>query len=123
MRDFQKELADIFNRNPVPKRKPKTVVGVELEKALKKALESTIPKLYNIHKRSLPVGLDKPVAWHFTRLQAIEFIEKRLKAKEYIDEHTNRPIVIYYDIVRQDGYKSGIYDNDSDIVKGDKDNV
>lgn len=125
MRDFQKELSDIFKRSwdDTPKRKPKTVVGKELEQALAKAIKSAIPVWYNIHKRSLPVGLDKPVAWNFTKLQGIEFINTRLKATEYIDENTGKPVVIYYDLVRQDGYKSGIYDNDRPIIREDKDNV
>lgn len=54
-------------------------------------------QLYNIHKRSLPVGTDKIVVHGATKEEAEDMMRTMFKAKEKLqNEVTN---VIYYDMV------------------------
>lgn len=68
-------------------------------------------EVYNIHKRSLPPGLDQPILWNIPLAEAQYWIHNKLKAKLVDSE---KRIVHYYDKVRQDGHKAGIFDNDYD---------
>ena len=60
---------------------------------------SPTEKLFNIHKRSLPVGIDKIVMWNVTKAQANWLIEKRLKARVYHDDVKETKTLIYYDAI------------------------
>ncbi len=57
---------------------------------------------YNIHKRSLPVGLDKVVVFDVTRSEALWWIEHRLQSVVYFNEITESKQIIYYDVVPTD---------------------
>jgi hypothetical protein len=73
---------------------------------------------YNIHKRSLPVGLDLPIAWGVSEDEATKLIAKCLKSRLIKDEKETYD-VIYYDMVREDGLRSSVYDNPPEIIKED----
>jgi hypothetical protein len=93
MRDFQKEMRDIFTRHP------------EKERELYQELNRIIPKpvrLFNIHKRSLPVGIDQIIFVGLTRKDAEETVTHFLKTKIYFDNEKESKTLIYYDIVPQD---------------------
>lgn len=121
MKDFQsfhEELTSIFDRHREPKR---TVVSAEVHKAIEEALKpEPATVLYDIHKRSLPVGTDQVIAIGFTKAEAQWFIKGRLKTKTFQDQ-MGRTYVIYYDAVRQDGGKAGVFDNDCQTTKENND--
>lgn len=100
---FLKELDEIIERYEKRKSKPK----LNHHRANELNKIATGP-LWDIHKRSLPVGLDQPIMLNLSHAEATKWIQK-LKPK-LVDEE-NR-IVHYYDKVRQDGYKTGVFDND-----------
>jgi hypothetical protein len=56
-------------------------------------------KLFNIHKRSLPVGIDKKIVFRVTKEDAEWWVEKRLKAHSYQDDSRDTKTLIYYDII------------------------
>jgi hypothetical protein len=64
---------------------------------------------YNIHRRSLPVGLDKPVAFFLTKPEA-SMLARSLKART-LDNGS----VIYYDVVANTGNES-VYPRGGQIV-------
>lgn len=126
-KDFQKKLHEVFTKYQLNATKP--VSGDEEQSASKEPVAElkvneqlldeisriVIGPLYNIHKRSLPVGLDKPIIWNLSEAEANKWKDK-LKPK-LIDEE--KRIVHYYDKVRQDGHKSGVYDNNLEsLTKG-----
>jgi hypothetical protein len=71
---------------------------------------------YNIQKRSLPPGLDQTIVYRVTKDEA-DLWKRMLKAKIISYEDHGPRTVHYYDVVRDDGYKAGIYENDVAIVK------
>lgn len=58
-----------------------------------------IVKRFNIHKRSLPPGIDIIVVFGVTKQEAEWWIEKRLKAKCYQDDARDTKTLVYYDVV------------------------
>src|SRR3990167_712963 len=59
-------------------------------------------KLYNIHKRSLPIGnppLDKIVVFGVTKLEAEWWVEYKLKTKCYEYGPDDSKTLIYFDII------------------------
>lgn len=56
-------------------------------------------KLYNIHKRSLPPGIDKIVVFNVTKKEAEWWIESKLKAKCYENGPDDSKTIVYYDII------------------------
>lgn len=109
LNEFQKRIDAIDNRIENPPVQKREIRG-EVEKP-------TQP-LYNLHKRSLPVGLDRPVAFRLL-LEDCTRLLKLLKPK--VVDQENRT-VHYYDRVREDGYKGGVYDNElgaSEILRRD----
>ncbi len=81
----------------------KLFVNCEVSKEDKKV------KLYNVHRRTLPVGEDRVVAIGFTKEDAKWFVTKRLKAKEKFinnDDGSKGSKLVYYDIVAQDATSS-----------------
>lgn len=120
--DFSGMLYDIFHKNPVPKTKMKTTVGKELELAIKKAIPQK-DVIFNIHRRTTNGRVNQPVMWNIeTEKNADWLVNKFFKASEKVDEDTGKTECTYYEKVRQDGHKAGIYDNDCPITKED-DNV
>lgn len=73
---------------------------------------------YKIHKRSLPVGLDQPIAWGLSETDAKSLIAKKLKSKIVKDSGMTYDVV-YYDMVAEDGTRSSVYDNPPEIIKED----
>lgn len=78
-------------------------------------------KRFNIHKRSLPVGIDKIVVFGVTRAEAEWWIEFKLKAKVYQDEPEDSKTVIYYDLVPVDATpkERNIYFNAKPTIVGE----
>ncbi len=74
--------------------------------------------LYNIHKRSLPPGIDKVVGIGFTKLQAVYALQNLFKAHVDLKESGRWT---YYDIVAQDATQDemSIYFNPKSKVKKD----
>ncbi len=56
-------------------------------------------KRFNIHKRSLPVGIDKVVVVGVTKAEAEWWIEKILKPKCYQDDPRDSKTIVYFDLV------------------------
>jgi hypothetical protein len=110
MRDFQKEMKDIFSRHP------------ENVREFYQELEKVIPKpqrLFNIHKRSLPVGIDQILFVGLLRKEAEETIRRFLKTKIYFDEVKESKTIIYFDIVPQDASpkERSIFYNTMELLK------
>ena len=56
-------------------------------------------KRFNIHKRSLPVGIDKVVVIGVTKDEAAWWIETKLKTKCYENGPDDSKTLIYFDII------------------------
>ena len=114
--NFQNDLRDIFNKHkePIVKRIPPPIPEVIEEP--KKLIPVT---LYKIHKRSLPVSVDIPILFNLTHEEAKRW-HTRLKPKlmKYVEDGIRE--VVYYDIVK-DGVSYSMFDNDVEVVQGDKD--
>lgn len=76
-------------------------------------------KLFNIYKRSLPVGLDQLIVIGVTKQEADAWVEHRLKPKAYQDDTDNSKTVIYYDILPQDATpkERNIFFNNRPVTK------
>ncbi len=86
----------------------------------------TQPKrMYNIHKRSLPVGIDKIVYFNVDLKTANMLAEKFLIAKSYTDVSRNTKTLIYYDIIPVDALprEKNIYYNPEERIKPVEQNV
>jgi hypothetical protein len=65
-------------------------------------------RLYNIHKRSLPVGIDEIVLRNLTKAEAVAWVcpelpkLPRLKTKLFYNDDEESKTYIYYDIVPVD---------------------
>lgn len=59
-------------------------------------------KLFNIHKRSLPVGLDKVIVFGITKEDAEWWVERKLKTKCYQNDEDDSKTLIYYDVIPVD---------------------
>ena len=55
--------------------------------------------LYNVHKRSLPVGIDNIVLFSVSKKEAHWWIENKLRTRAYQDDTSDSKTVIYYDII------------------------
>lgn len=110
MRNFQKELKDIFNQD------------LSKERELHQELDKVIPKpsrLFNIHKRSLPVGIDKKVFVNLSKKDAQFLIDHILKSKVYFDTEKESKTLIYFDMVPQDATpkEKSIFYNTVELLK------
>jgi len=78
-------------------------------------------KLFNIHKRSLPIGIDKVVIIGLTKDEAEKQINQVLKTKVYCDYADDTRTVIYYDMVAQDATpkEKSVFFNHSNLIKED----
>lgn len=111
--DFKHKLNDIFAKYPNPVAR---MEEIKISPELKKGLSEVLPKvLYNIHKRSLPIGVDKPILFNLTESEAKHYLE-RLKPKLIQYNSDGLRIVHYYEKVRTDGPKPSIYANPPQIV-------
>lgn len=77
------------------------IVVVEPPKPPKREERKPEPpvKLFNVHKRSLPPGLDKIVVFAVTKQEAEWWVEHKLKTKCYEYGPDDSKTVIYYDIL------------------------
>ena len=77
-----------------------------IEKAIEKPFidrrEKIKGKLYNIHKRSLPVGIDTVVVFSVTEKEAKQWTEEKLVTRCYENGPDNSKTLIYYDIIPVD---------------------
>jgi len=77
---------------------------------------------YNIHKRSLPVGLDKPIMWGLREEEAKIVIAKLLKSRRLMNNMEEYDW-IYYDMVREDGQRSSVFYNPPNIITNEYDGL
>lgn len=56
-------------------------------------------RLYNVHKRSVPISLDRIVAWGLTKIQAAQMVERLAKKERKRRENEGMEVVFLYDIV------------------------
>ena len=101
MRDFVGELNNFLKTIDIPK--PTIAAPKE---------ELRIGPLYNIHKRSLPIGMDKVVEIGLTADESIKALSGRYKAIE------KGEILVYYDRIKQDATdeQMSVYFNDAIII-------
>lgn len=59
-------------------------------------------RLFNIHKRSLPPGIDTVVLIGLTRDEAETWLNDKLKARVFNDDARDSKTLIYYDMLPQD---------------------
>lgn len=76
-------------------------------------------KRYNIHKRSLPVGIDKIVVIGVTKAEADWWIENRLQTRCYENAPYDSKTIIYYDVLPIDAkpVERSIYFNSRPVTK------
>ena len=55
--------------------------------------------LFNVHKRSLPIGIDKIVIFGVTEKEAGEIVAHALKTRCYTNEDENTKTIVYFDII------------------------
>lgn len=105
----KKRAADIYAGVPETKEKP-------VQPVYKKVY---IERMYNIHKRSLPVGIDKIVYFNVSLKIANMLCEKFLVSKSYTDVIRNTKTLIYYDIIPVDAVprEKNIYYNPAERVQ------
>lgn len=106
MRDFQKELRDRFRK---------------VDKPIVKVVTAS-SQLYNIHKRSLPPGIDKVLVIGVTKTEGEWWVNNVLKAKVYTDDSRNGKTLVYYDLIPQGASpreRSIYFNGDSAIQKED----
>lgn len=75
-------------------------------------------KLFNIHKRSLPPGIDIIVVYNVTKKESEWWVENILKAKCYQNEDSDSKTLIYYDVIPVDAkpHERSIYHNEEQIT-------
>lgn len=111
----KKKAADIYAG--VPEVKEKVIQPVD------KNIQTE--RMYNIHKRSLPVGIDKIVYFNVDIKTANMLCDKFLVPKSYTDVSRNTKTLIYYDIIPVDAVprEKNIYYNPEDRIKPVEQNV
>jgi len=93
--------------------KPKTITKTKVVD--KKVSES----LYNIHKRSLPVGLDKPIAFNLTEKEADNWIKDYTHTQLTKVRGGDVKMVIYFDKVKQDEQSHTVYENNKSFASSE----
>lgn len=80
--------------------------------------EGTI-KRYNIHKRSLPVGIDKIVFFNVTKARAESLVNGLLKTRVYHNAPDDNTTLIYFDVVPVDAMprERSIYHNTKPVTR------
>jgi hypothetical protein len=76
---------------------------------------------YNIHKRSLPTGIDTPVLFGLPAHEAKQLLSTRFKTK-LVEQEDDSKVLIYYDMVREDGVRSSVYDTPDGLIMQDSTN-
>ena len=116
--DFSLQLTKIFDKHRNPKC---TIVSKDLREAIKRAIPQK-GVIFSIHRRTTNGRVDKPVMWGIELEKDADWlVNKFFKASEVVNEETGKTECTYYEKVREDGYKAGIYDNDCAITKENDD--
>jgi len=78
-------------------------------------------KLFNIHKRSLPVGIDKIVLVGVTKEEGEKLIENSLKSRIFYDSDKDSKTIIYYDLLPQDASpkEKNVFFNPLKLLQGE----
>lgn len=97
MRNF---LAEFRARVGLIDRPQVTAEEIKASKAL--PAERLIQKRYNIHKRSLPAGVDKIVMYNLPKFDAERLLEKTFKTKLYHNDNKESKTLIYYEMIPTD---------------------
>lgn len=79
-------------------------------------------KKYNIHKRSLPAGVDIPIFFGVTKNESELLISQFLKSKVLVDEQKDKTSVLYYDVIATDApvEEYNIFFNDRPLTTVDQ---
>jgi hypothetical protein len=119
MKSFSEQFRDNCNKIKEELNKPKIETTIiKFPGKVETKPNKVVPNvLYNIHKRSLPIGEDKPVVFNLNERDADNWIKQKLKPKLIENQITGKKKAYYYDKVRQDGHKSGLFDNDVPLIK------
>lgn len=80
----------------------KRVKRIDKIESLAPIPENAVVRRYNVHKRSLPAGIDNIVVLNVTKLEAEWWIENKLKAKVYHNNAEDTKTIVYYDVVPVD---------------------
>lgn len=59
-------------------------------------------RYYNVHKRSLPPGLDRIVVMGVTKEEGDWLVTKYLKAKVYTNDADDSKTLVYFDLIPED---------------------
>lgn len=118
--DFQerfKEKMNQINKELGEKAKPKPRI-----KLIPLRVEIPLGEiLYNIHKRSLPPEIDYPIMFNLLKEEAERWVRVKLLHKRVYKKESDKYIIIYYDMVPQDGDDHSIYENSGPLIKEEKD--
>lgn len=115
--DFKQRQADIYKKFKVEVPTPPKPNKRPTQPILERSRGGPEP-LYNIHKRSLPVGLDRIVGWGFTMKQAKKHIARHHKVKSLpLERHQEVRTVVYYDVIHQDDEGGDIYKNSVELIQ------
>lgn len=116
MDDFLKNKIEEFKRRNKEKREAELMQPMPLEPP-----KPVIPvvKLFNVHKRSLPTGVDKIVLFSVTKEEGEWLCEKVLLAKSYQNAYSDSKTLIYYDLIPIDAkpQEKSVYYNIPTITK------
>lgn len=73
-------------------------------------------KLYNIHKRSLPVGVDKPVAFGMSERDATTL--SKILTRQIQKDNQHSDVKHYFDIIRQESQEDlNVYYSNKELLK------
>lgn len=122
----KKRAAELATGTEVPEA-VKEITIQPVEQVVKKEVKNyTVKKkYYNIHKRSLPPGIDKIVYFNVELETANMVCDKFLISKSYTDVSRNTKTLIYYDIIPVNAVprEKNIYYNPEERVKPVEQNV
>lgn len=96
--NFSKEMSELFKKDSF--------------RVIKVPEKDT--KLYNVHKRSTNGRLDVPVMWGLEEKDTIA--DPIFKTRTVYNRSLGIKECVFYEKVRQDGYMSGLYDNEKPLL-------
>lgn len=112
-------MSETWEQTKARLRKQGISTQISLEsKPVKEKVEEPPIKRFNVHKRSLPVGLDKIVLFAVTKDEAQWWVEWKLKTKVFNDEVNETKTIIYFDIIPVDATpkERSIYFNTKPVI-------
>lgn len=92
---------------------------IEMDKFLQNTIEVNEKTLFNIHKRSLPVKIDKVVMFNLEKEEAEKMLLDRFKTKVVTHPTEDLKTVIYYDLVPAGSSKieKSVFYNTEDVYE------